>query len=119
MIFQIKNSFLITSLLIIVSGLLLSYQAQAVDIEAGKVKAEQVCASCHGIDGIAILPTYPKLTGQYADYLIHSLKAYRSGDRTNPIMAGFAATLSDQDIENLAHYYSSLKDKRLATLDIK
>jgi|SRR5690554_4140765 len=100
-------------------GLSVSKPVYAVDIAAGKVKAEQVCASCHGLDGIGIIPTYPNLAGQYASYLIHSLKAYRSGDRNNPIMAGFSATLSDEDITNLAHYYASLKDNRLAVLDIK
>lgn len=101
------------------AGFSVTNSAQAIDVDAGKAKVEQVCASCHGIDGIGIIPTYPNLAGQYASYLIQSLKAYRSGDRTNAIMAGFSATLSNEDIENIAHYYAGLKDKRLAVLDIK
>ncbi|MCX7543818.1 c-type cytochrome [Marinicella gelatinilytica] len=93
--------------------------AMAFDAEAGKAKAEQVCASCHGLDGVGIIPTYPNLAGQYVDYLIKALKDYRSGVRSNAIMAGFSATLSDEDIQNLAYYYATLKDKRLPTLDIK
>lgn len=66
-----------------------------------------VCQSCHGIDGnLSLLDDYPKLGGQHYDYLVHALKAYRSGDRNHAIMSGFAAGLSDQDIEDLAAWYS-------------
>lgn len=66
-----------------------------------------VCQSCHGIDGnLSLQDDYPKLGGQHYDYLVQALKAYRSGDRDNAIMAGFAAGLSDQDIEDLAAWYS-------------
>ena len=102
------------SLLLITSAPVLAF-----DKEAGKKKAEQVCASCHGLDGVGIIPTYPNLAGQYVDYLVKSLKDYRSGKRNNAVMAGFAATLTDEDIQNLAYYYATLKDNRLPTLDIK
>lgn len=93
--------------------------AHAADVELGKAKAEQVCKTCHGMDGAGIDDTYPKLAGQYADYLEQALKDYRSGDRKNAIMAGFAATLTDDDIANLAKYYSTLKEGRLTDLTIK
>lgn len=99
--------------------LLVSTSSLAFDKEAGKKKAEQVCASCHGLDGVGIIPTYPDLAGQYVDYLIKSLKDYRSGKRNNAVMAGFAATLTDEDIQNLAYYYATLKDNRLPVLDLK
>lgn len=76
------------------------------DIDAGKEKSA-VCASCHGELGEAVLPDYPNLGGQYPDYLEQALRAYRSGARKNPIMAGFAAGLSDQDIEDLAAYFAA------------
>lgn len=76
------------------------------DAEAGKA-ASATCAACHGADGNSTIPTNPKLAGQYESYLVHALKAYRSGDRKNAIMSGFAAGLSDQDIEDLAAYFSS------------
>jgi cytochrome c553 len=79
----------------------------AADIEAGKKKVQEVCAACHGIDGAApTTPEYPKLSGQYPDYLRKALRDYKSGLRKNPIMAGFAQGLTDQDVENVAAYFS-------------
>jgi len=69
-------------------------------------KAAQTCVACHGNDGIGILPEYPNLAGQHADYLQVTLKAYRSGQRQNAVMAGMAAALTDADIRELADYYS-------------
>jgi cytochrome c553 len=71
------------------------------------LEKSQVCQSCHGKTGNESLqPSYPILAGQHADYLEHALKAYRSGDRQNAVMAGFAAGLSDQDIADIAAWYS-------------
>ena len=68
----------------------------------------QSCIDCHGADGNApIDPTYPKLGGQYGDYLAHALLAYRSADRQHPLMTLQAANLSDQDITDLAAYFGS------------
>ena len=82
--------------------------AAAADIEAGKKKVQEVCAACHGVDGAApIMPEYPKLSGQYPDYLAKALRDYKSGARKNPIMAGFAQSLTDKDIENVSAYFST------------
>ena len=77
------------------------------DVAAGQAKVQQVCQACHGIDGNSQAADYPKLGGQYPDYLAKALRDYKSGARKNPIMAGFAATLTDKDIENVAAYYAS------------
>ena len=69
-------------------------------------KAGQTCVACHGNDGVGILPEYPNLSGQHADYLRNSLHGYKSGQRKNAIMAGMAAALTEQDIRELADYYS-------------
>jgi cytochrome c553 len=68
---------------------------------------KEVCAACHGENGLATTPDYPKLAGQHPDYLAKALRDYKSGLRKNPIMAGFAAGLSKQDIDNVAAYYGS------------
>ena len=86
------------------------------DYKAGQDKS-QVCASCHGVDGNSQISMYPRLAGQHKDYLEYALKGYRSGDRKNAIMSGFANALSDQDIEDLSEYYS--KQKGLNTLPKK
>ncbi len=91
------------------AGLLLTGLAQAAgDVEKGKAKAAS-CASCHGADGKSKNPTYPNLAGQQQMYLINALKAYKSGDRKAPMMATWVQTLSDEDMANLAAYFSSLK----------
>lgn len=82
-------------------------------------KASQTCVACHGNDGIGILPEYPNLAGQHEDYLAHSLRAYKSGARQNAIMAGMAAALTDQDIKDLAKYYSSQRPGLCATDEIR
>ena len=86
-----------------------SSTAVAGDIVAGKVKADAVCAACHGADGNKVLdPSYPRLAGQHKDYLSVALLAYQRGGRKNAIMAAQAKQLSRADIENVAAYYASL-----------
>jgi cytochrome c553 len=68
----------------------------------------QACVDCHGPAGNApIDATYPKLAGQYRDYLAHSLQMYRDGDRANALMAAQAADLTDQEIADLAAYFAA------------
>ena len=74
-------------------------------------KKAAACEACHGKDGNGIAPNYPALAGQYPDYLQQALHAYQSGKRTNAIMNGMAAPLSDQDIQDLAAYFSGLPSK--------
>lgn len=76
------------------------------DADAGRKLAE-TCAACHGADGNSTIPTNPILAGQYESYLVQALSDYRSGARENAIMAGFAAPLTDQDIRDLAAWFSS------------
>ncbi|WMC12477.1 cytochrome c [Oceanimonas pelagia] len=77
------------------------------DAEAGKAKSA-ACAACHGADGISTMDIYPNLAGQKAAYIVSQLKAFKAGERNNPIMAPMAMPLSDQDMEDLAAYYASL-----------
>jgi len=91
----------------IVAAALFAVSAGAANLDAGKAKAKDVCATCHGENGNSPTPDYPKLAGQHPDYLAKALRDYKSGLRKNPIMAGFAAGLSKQDIENVAAYYAA------------
>ncbi|MDB5774526.1 MAG: cytochrome c [Herbaspirillum sp.] len=94
----------------------ISFAAHAAgDIDAGKAAVQKYnCAACHGVDfNSPIDPSYPKLAGQHRDYLQHALTAYKRAPtdmnrRTNAIMAGQVAPLSEQDIANIASYLSSL-----------
>ncbi|HST27891.1 MAG TPA: cytochrome c [Rudaea sp.] len=69
------------------------------------------CAACHGADGNSTATIYPRLAGQYHDYLARALREYRSGERQNAIMAGFAKTLSDADIDKLSRYFAAMPGK--------
>lgn len=83
------------------------------DAAAGKAKAP-LCAGCHGVNGEGKpaangQPAFPALAGQIEDYLVKSVKDYRSDARVDPLMGAIAKGLSDEDIANLAAYYASLK----------
>lgn len=68
----------------------------------------QACVDCHGAGGNApIDPTYPKLGGQYHDYIAHSLQMYRAGDRQHALMSAQAKSLTDQQIADAAAYFGS------------
>ena len=75
------------------------------DAAAGEKKAA-VCAACHGQDGNSPGGDFPSLAGQGEKYLVKQLADYKSGARKNPIMAGFAADLTEEEIREIAHYYS-------------
>jgi cytochrome c553 len=79
------------------------------DAAAGKQKAQSMCAVCHGVDGIAKVPDAPHLAGESPIYLTRQLQAFRSGERQHEQMSIIAESLSDEDIADLATWYSSLK----------
>lgn len=76
------------------------------DAVAGQTKAA-VCGACHGIDGNATDPQYPKLAGQHERYIARHLALFKSGERANPIMLGFSAMLSAQDARDLGAWFAS------------
>jgi cytochrome c553 len=79
--------------------------AQAGNPEAGKEKS-RTCAACHGADGNSATADFPRLAGQHYDYLVKTLKDYKTGARKNAIMAPQVANLNQRDFEDLAAYYS-------------
>lgn len=84
------------------------------NVAAGEEKAV-TCQACHGVAGAkSVTPDIPLLAGQHEDYLVHTLKAYRSGARQQAVMSTFAQQLSDRDIADLAAYFS-VQDSSLRT----
>jgi cytochrome c553 len=78
------------------------------DAAAGRAKA-QTCAACHGIDGMSKIPNAPNIAGQPETYLKAQLEAYRSGERKDEMMRVVAKALTDDDIDNLVAWYSSIE----------
>jgi cytochrome c553 len=90
---------------------LLGIEAHAIergDPARGEQLASQ-CVGCHGPGGNSSNPQFPHIAGQYADYMVQAMKAYKSGARKNPIMAGIVANLSDKDLHDLAAYFARQK----------
>ena len=82
--------------------------ALAADPAAGRKKAGR-CAACHGLDGLAKIPNAPHIGGESEFYLTKQLKAFRAGERKDPQMSLMAKNLSDDDIADLAAYYSRIE----------
>ena len=76
------------------------------DPKTGETKAA-TCGACHGVDGNPSDKQYPKLAGQNEAYIARQLELFKSGKRQNPIMLGFAATLSPQDMHDVGAYFAS------------
>ena len=76
------------------------------DASAGQAKSA-ICAACHGADGNSVVPNWPKLAGQHEAYLAREISLIKAGARPVPEMAGIVPGLSDQDIADLAAFFSS------------
>ena len=81
------------------------------DAAKGKIIVDNVCGACHGPNGNSTAPIYPVLAGQYPEYIHKQLTDFKSGARRNGIMAPNAAKLSDQDMWNVAAYFSGQQAK--------
>lgn len=90
----------------LVSHLGMAAEATGGDADKGKAKAA-VCAACHGADGNSMNGEWPKLAGQHEAYTLAQLKAFKSGERKNPIMMGQVAALSEADMADLAAFYAN------------
>ncbi|MCB1772153.1 MAG: cytochrome c [Gammaproteobacteria bacterium] len=83
--------------------------------QAGKDKST-VCAGCHGADGNAVIGANPRLAGQYESYLYQALKQYKNGQRNDLLMSNMVASLTDQDMRDLAAWFSSQTGNTLMVL---
>ncbi|NOQ64183.1 MAG: c-type cytochrome [Methyloprofundus sp.] len=85
----------------------MSHVAQAAgDVNAGLAKSA-TCVSCHGQEGNSMMPMFPKLAGQNEGYLVKQMQAFKDGSRENSSMAAMVASLSDQDMRDIAVYYAA------------
>lgn len=87
------------------------------DLAKAQQIVNQVCSACHGADGNSPSPANPNLAGQQADYIALQLAHFKSGVRSNPVMAGMAATLSPEDMRSLGVYFAQQKPKGSAAKD--
>lgn len=92
---------------------LMSFTLFAASADAGKAKSA-LCAGCHGVDGNSVNSIWPNLAGQHASYLVAQLRDFKSGKRTDPTMQAMSAALSEEDIQDIAAYFSSQKAKPVA-----
>ena len=81
------------------------------DLVKGEASYAAVCAACHGADGNSGTPAYPKLAQQHPEYLVKQLQEFKSDKRNNAIMKGFASTLSEQEMKNIAYWLTAKKAK--------
>jgi len=97
------------TVIIFVSIVLVTLSANSLasgDAEAGQTKSA-TCMACHGLAGNSTMPNFPKLAGQGEGYILKQLQEFKSGARNNAIMAGVVAILSEQDMMDIAAYYST------------
>jgi cytochrome c553 len=86
------------------------------DAEAGKAKSI-TCAACHGADGNSVNPVWPSIAGQHATYIVQQLQAFKGGMRSDPLMLGQVMMLSEDDMKNLAVYFSGMSAAPKAVAD--
>jgi len=84
--------------------------------KSGAEVAKQ-CVACHGEDGNSPTPNFPRIAGQHADYMFHSLKSYQNGDRKNAIMADIVAALSEKEMKNVAVFFASQNGLSVVNID--
>ena len=95
--------------LAVLSALAAMASPASADAQNGKSLAKQRCQTCHGIDGIALIPNAPHLAGESQIYLEMQLEAFRDGRRTHEIMSVIAKDLTDEQISDVAQWFSSIE----------
>jgi len=108
-----KNYKLMFAFILLALGLSQSVIA-AVDVDAGKQRAK-MCLNCHGQDGNSTTSNIPSLAGQKPTYIVNQLRAFRNGSRKGSMMNNMAKGLSDAEINNLAAFFASLKNKSVGS----
>jgi len=101
------NPILVSLSLLFLSCCTLDSFAQTTDPSPVSKRANQLCGTCHGAQGIASTPRTPHLAGQDQDYLLEQLRHYRSGKRQHEVMSVIAKSLADSDLESITYWFSS------------
>ena len=104
---MMKTSYL--SLTISISMLILCANAARAEANLAGQKVALVCTACHGAGGVSANDLWPNLAGQKKEYLVKQLLAFQSGERKDSMMSPIASTLSKEDVQSVAAYFSSLK----------
>jgi len=104
---MVKNSLYVLAVTVLLTA---SLDSIAADPDAGKQKA-QICAACHGADGNSTNPDWPKLAGQHSEYLVKQLSDFKAGNRQNPQMSAMIASLSQEDMADIAAWFDSQTTK--------
>ena len=112
----------LSTLFVLAGFALASFETQAESLvdgsaEAGKARA-LTCSACHGAEGNSSNALWPNLAGQNAPYILAQLQAFKSGDRSDPLMSSQAMLLSDEDMANLAVYFESLPAAAQSIADV-
>lgn len=109
--------------LAVVTPLAAAQQPAKADPAKGQAISTQVCGACHTADGSRGAPANPIIAGQHPEYLVKQLQEFKTGARNNPVMKGFASTLSEEDMRNVSAFYAGknakpgfAKDKELVRL---
>src|SRR5690349_19930377 len=93
---------------LVVAGVVGALPARAADVAAGKAKATEICAGCHGENGISQMENIPSLAGQLDQYIQWQLVYFRAGSRKNEQMQPIVEPLTNEDVRNLGAYFASL-----------
>ena len=102
-----KNVFGALLTIVLLTGSALANPLVDGDAEAGKAKAV-TCGACHGADGNSVNPVWPSIAGQHPTYIVQQLQAFKGGQRSEPLMLGQVMLLNDDDMKNLAVYFSEM-----------
>lgn len=99
----------LTHTVMMLAGLMAASSSQATSLYVGQSKAAAVCSQCHGIRNPSTDAPFPQLAGRDPEYLIKAIQQYRDKTRKSDIMNAIAGSLTDAEINDIAHYYGSVK----------
>ena len=111
-----KNIFGAILTILLLAGTAYSNPLVDGDAEAGKAKAV-TCGACHGADGNSVNPVWPSIAGQHPTYIVEQLQAFKGGQRSEPLMLGQVMLLNDDDMKNLAVYFSEMPSAAKSVAD--